>query len=212
MGLRFRARIKFMWLNSHFVRWYYEREKRRERAKKGYCFEDVLNMGGWLLNIIPKMLKDYKGHTNSFPEQFIDEWFSINREKCEELGLNRSNFYVELNTRMDDEANKLRDDLVNYNKKKWDEILDKIIYLFEEANEETCSKKNPYKEEYLRRCISPDGYLNKKELNNTPQKDEEYELLEKLYRDEEDKLYEYRTRRGQEALSLLARHLHDLWY
>lgn len=32
---------------------------KKERAKKGYCKQDVWNINDWFLDIIPKILKDF---------------------------------------------------------------------------------------------------------------------------------------------------------
>ena len=34
--------------------------------------------------------------------------------------------------------------------KKWNEILDRMIFLWNELDNELCSKKNPYEEEFMK--------------------------------------------------------------
>ena len=182
--LSLRDKLYLKWKYSHIANWYYSMKNRRQRAKMGYSYYDVSDMDNWFLNIIPKMLRDLKNKKHSYPELFNDEWYEKNKERCYELDIDVENFYWDLEQRTDEEGKDLFDDLSEYNYNKWNEILDKMIFLFEESNEETCKKKNPYKEEYFKQFSIdlPDSFFSKKELRerkkNPPQRDEEaYEKL-----------------------------------
>ena len=215
-SLPLKERLYLKWRYSHLANWLYERRNRRQRAKKGYSDFDVSDMDIWFMNIIPKMLKDFRKSMQAYPELFTEEWFENNKEECEKYGYDIDAFYR--NTRFDEDAERLSKEINNYNLRKWEETLDRMIFLFEETNEELCSKKNPYKEEYYSQFILPDWALSKKELrdrkkNPPPPRDEEaFEKLRKLYNEEEDKIEEYRKQCEKEAFEMFVKYLHNLWY
>lgn len=204
------------WNYSHFANWYYTLKYRRQRAKRGYSNYDVADIENWFFNIIPKMLKTLKKQKDNYPELFTEEWFENNKEKCEELGLNKDNFYMILNDRCDEDANNLRIDLNNYNEKKWHELLDRMIFLFEETNEETCSRKNPYEDECIKRidkCFPFTKKERKKVKKDPPSQEEEgkYKKVWKLYSEESIKIDDYMNQCKKEALEMFVKYLHNLW-
>lgn len=79
---------------------FWDLKMKKERAKKGYCRQDVWNINSWFLDIIPKILKDFNEGRLGYP--------------C---------------------------DLSN---DEWDNIIKRMIFCFEEANEDTCSQINEY--------------------------------------------------------------------
>lgn len=95
---------------------------RKERAKKGYCKEDIWNINDWFLNIIPRILKDFNESRNGYPCNLSDE--------------------------------------------EWDNIIKRMIFCFEEANEDTCSQTNEIEfeiedyEKWLKREAEIDKYRN----------------------------------------------------
>ena len=64
---------------------------------------------------------------------------------------------------------------------EWREIIQKMIFLFHEANEETCQRKNPYQE------------------------------TDKKYLEEEERLEEYRMKCKDEAFKLFSEWFYSLW-
>ena len=196
-----------------------ERRFRRERAKKGYCIYDLWAMDDWFISIIPKMLREFKEKNWCYPTLWVEEWYEQNKERCNNAGINEDNFYIVETGGNTDEQEQLRADLSHYQSNKWKEILDRMIFLFEESNEETCKKKNPYEEEHSKQFSIdlPDRFFSKKELRerkkNPPQRDEEaYEKLCKAYQEEDLKLEEYREQCEKEAIELFVKYLHNLWW
>ena len=214
-SLPLKERLYLKWRYSHLANWLYERRNRRQRAKKGYSDFDVSGMDIWFMNIIPKMLRDFRKSMQAYPELFTEEWFENNKEECEKYDYDINAFYC--NTRCDEDAERLSREINNYNLRKWEETLDRMIFLFEETNEEMCSKKNPYIEEYYGQFV-PDWALSRKELrdrkkNPPPPRDEEaFEKLGKLCIEEDNKIEEYRKQCEKEAFEMFFKYLHNLWY
>ena len=116
---------------------------------------------------------------------------------------------------------------------KWENILDRMIFLLGEMNEETCSFKNPYKIEYDKinsKFHKKYGFFGegletpeqlakeKKEKAITmlspsdfPDMYPDYrELQSDFYRVERDKDY-YRDRCREEFFNLFSQHFWNLW-
>ena len=113
---------------------------------------------------------------------------------------------------------------------EWDKILDKMIFLWRESGEETCSQKNPYDEEFHKAALEFDekyGFLGEK-LQTKAEVEEarkrggghrvhfmyelpKYKEIYDLYMDEERKLDEYREQCQMEALDMLKEYFYLLW-
>lgn len=113
---------------------------------------------------------------------------------------------------------------------EWDKILNRMIFLWRESNEDTCSRKNPYEKKYLKAAaafhrkygILGEKLQTKEELADNKKHGgggtvhsmsefPEYAEILKLYNQEEQKLEEYRSECKDEALNLLRQHFFDLW-
>lgn len=79
---------------------FWDLKMKKERAKKGYCRQDVWNINDWFLDIIPKILKDFNEGRFGHPCDLSNE--------------------------------------------EWGNIIKRIIFCFEEANEDTCSQMNGF--------------------------------------------------------------------
>ena len=107
-----------------------------QRATKGYCDLDTYGVGDWFLNTLPDMLEFIKNNRVGFPSVLLEEGM-------EHYGLKSMDEYNAA-------SEELRDKIDDYGNEKWGEILSEMIFLLREANEDTCSKVNPYEEEYHR--------------------------------------------------------------
>lgn len=57
---------------------FWDLKMKKERAKKGYCRQDVWNIYYWFLDIMPKMLKDFNKSRMGHPIDITDkEWGDI---------------------------------------------------------------------------------------------------------------------------------------
>ncbi|MBR4983567.1 MAG: hypothetical protein IKY94_13570 [Lachnospiraceae bacterium] len=113
---------------------------------------------------------------------------------------------------------------------EWDKILDKMIFLWRESREETCSRKNPFEEEYDKafdEFHEKYGVLGEKlqteaELEENRKRggggtvhfmDElpEYKDIFEKHRAEERKLEAYREKCKNEAFDMLKEYFYSLW-
>lgn len=111
----------------------------------------------------------------------------------------------------------------------WNKILEKMIFLWNESREETCSQQNEYEEAHTKafsEFVDNYGMLGEK-LQTSEEKAEEkadrcarmhfmkevpeYEEIDKLWTKRERELEEYREKCQKEALELFARYFNDLW-
>lgn len=112
----------------------------------------------------------------------------------------------------------------------WDKMLDRMIFLWREINEETCSKKNLYDAQH---SIAFDEFIDKYgilgEKLHTPEELEsskkhgdgirihfmselpQYKELSEKYMEEEKKLEQYGIDCKDEALNLMKEHFFALW-
>lgn len=115
------------------------------------------------------------------------------------------------------------------NVRKWNRILEHMEFLFREANEETCHRKNPYEEAYdqareaFTRKYGMFGEKLKTEEEKEQEKDKGYycvhtmsdvpEYKEILYQwfAAEKELAAYRDRCMKEGMKLFTRYLWELW-
>ena len=93
---------------------------------------------------------------------------------------------------------------------KWCEILDRMIFCFEESLEDTeCSIINPYREEYneaLNRVIRQKGDVLEEFVNKHPCCEHEKEYFEY-----EKKIWKYKKKMQDEGLELFCKYFNNLW-
>lgn len=112
---------------------------------------------------------------------------------------------------------------------EWDRILDEMIFMFHEADEDSCSKKNKFEESWTKAYEEfenkygwdGDG-LKSKEQKEKEKKEgysqlltlgdaDEYKEISKNFLDEELRLEAYRERCKNRAFELLSKYFFDLW-
>ena len=86
----------------------------KQRVVRGYADSDIWNMYGYLQVLLPDMLEYLKNH------------------RCGSPGYFGENYTNEDGILVNDTCHEV-----------WDKILDRMIFLWRETDEETCSKKNP---------------------------------------------------------------------
>jgi len=171
-----------------------------QRAVRGYADCDKWNMDKYLQNLILDMLQDFRDSRNGSPGY---------------LGENYTN-----------EEGMLVNDTCH---EEWDNILDRMIFLWRESNEDTCALKNPYEEEYhkaYKEFTEKYGVLGEKLqteedlennrkygtrtvhfMNELP----EYKEISDKYFKERSKLEEYRNKSKDEAMDMLKEYFFSLW-
>lgn len=169
-----------------------------QRITRGYSDYDRWEMFCFLQHLIPEMLRDMRENRSGSPGY---------------LGENYTN-----------EDGILVNDTCH---EEWNEILDRMIFLWRESNENTCSKKNPYGEEYDKaheEFVEKYGLFGEK-LQTEEEKLELGEMMRAHFMDElpeykeiSDKHFAenrnidaYRNKCKDEAFDLLKEHFWALW-
>lgn len=117
----------FKWISyQHQIR-----KWKMERAKYGFSLYDTFELDSWFYHLIPKMVKVIRNNKYILPGfLFIERYFNSHKE------LPISYEYYFNNIYSDDEViKKINEEVLN----EQNEILDRIIYTFNESMEDTCS-------------------------------------------------------------------------
>lgn len=172
-----------------------------QRTTRGYSDFDKWNMYSFLQTLIPEMLQDMRDNRHGSPSY---------------LGENYTNDKgILVNDTCHDE---------------WDKLLDHMIFLWRESAEDTCTRKNPYEEEYDKahtEFTDKYGLLGEKlqtedELEESRKRGggctmhfmselPEYKDISDKYNTEERELDTYRLGCKNEAMDLLKKHFYALW-
>lgn len=173
----------------------------KQRIVRGYSDSDVWNMYGFLQTLLPDMLQNLKDNRNGSPS-FLGE-----------------NYTNDKGILVNDTCHA-----------EWDKILDRMIFLWKETDEDTCSKKNPYEDEYMKAFeeftdqygILGERLQTEEELEENRKRggggtvhfmDElsEYEEISDKHYEEERRLERYRNECKDEAVDLLKKYFFALW-
>ena len=186
-----------------------------QRATKGYCELDTYGVGDWFLNTLPDMLESIKNNRVGFPSVLLEEGM-------EHYGLKSMDEYNAA-------SEELRDKIDDYGNEKWGEILSEMIFLLQEANEDTCSKANPYEEEYHRvseefrkkygewgeKLLTEEEKVKAKKSGShpiyLPSHLPEYKEISNLYFNKERKISEYQAQCKDKALEMFSKWFYSLW-
>lgn len=162
-----------------------------QRAWKGYCDYDLFSIFDWFTEIIRPMLFEFKETRNGSP--------------VEENNLSHAIF-------LDD---KERDKDVH---KKWDAVLDRMIFLFGEANEASSSRSNPYEDDYMKAFSEVQNREKDTKAHkgagvrvHFPDEYPEYKELAEKYTAAEKELEQYLLHCKNEAFQLFSKWFYDLW-
>jgi len=172
-----------------------------QREVRGYSEYDKWNMYSFLQKLIPEMLQDMRDNRHGSPEYLGDNYTN------DKGILVNDTFHAE-----------------------WDKLLDYMVFLWREAAEDTCTRKNPYEEEYDRahtEFTDKYGLLGEKLQTEEELKENrkrgggrtmhfmnelpEYKEISEKYHAEELELDTYRLRCKNEAMDLLKEHFYALW-
>ena len=175
-----------------------------QRIRYGYCDKDVWSIDWWFLNIMPNMLDDLRKTAHGYP---VDLAESCNNVQV--LG-------------MDEEQEEKAI-------AEWDSILSEIAFLFREANEETCLKKNPYKDDWHKaqqefakeygergEKLRTSEEIEKEKSRNlytihTADELPEYQGLNRLYTEAEREIEAYRNECKDKGIDLFKQWFWNLW-
>ena len=158
-----------------------------QRIKWGYSRYDAMDIDVWFLYTIPNMLEtflDINKGWGSYPAFFE---YDAYEEHKEEIGCS----FEEYRAASSDRVRELREKYDQECREKWRGIIKEMIFLFREADEDMCTKSNPYEKEYTR---------------NRDNK----EIHEKYWA-EENALDEYRDECKDKAFMLFSKYFRNLW-
>ncbi len=102
--------------------------------------------------------------------------------------------------------------------RRWDDLLERMIFLLGEMDERTCTQTNPYEEEYFEALTIlmkdgvrelPDGSVS--HVYRAPGDQPEYADMAGKYRAREKELSDYRQTCKTEFFELFSRWFYDLW-
>ena len=171
-----------------------------ERIWRGYCDYDIFSIDEWFLGLMPTMLEDFRDHLHGWPDAgtFSSQAVVLNDD----------------------------DDNSSEGMQRWKKTLTKMIHLFREADEDTCTRSNPYQEGYdrawdeFREKYGPFGekLLTEEEKScewgrraYTPSNVDEYKEICELYMAEEREMQKYRETCKDEAFELFSKWFYALW-
>jgi hypothetical protein len=187
--------IKYFFIS---LKWAYQ------RVKKGYCERDLSEVKDWFFEIMPEMLNEIKKEKSRIPMECYQEAIVA-------MGLDPVEYWDAYNIEVEELA-----------VKKWDEILSQIAFLLGEATYDTCTKKNPFEDEFhrIRKEFKAkygefgEKLMTKEEKKRAkkglqrwyfPSDIPEYKEVYESYWDEEEKLAEYRKKCAKDGLELFAK-------
>lgn len=186
-----------------------------QRGKKGYSGYDLWSLDYYFYTIIPRMIRDFEKTLHGSPQlpfEEVDEFdYNWVLQNYEEILQSMKEFYDWFE---EDEITPdnypLDDHYIRFRL-----ILRRIAYCFEEYDEENCSQKNEFQEEYFNQKYPEDQELfvpledNPKLYRmNSNQVDKE---LEENCNRREYEIEQYRLERKEEAFKLLNKYFECLW-
>lgn len=178
----------------------------RQMRKKGYCEYDLYSISNWFIKVVPNMIDEIRLKRYGVPGVLLEEAgksYNVDFQK------DYFNLPKDVQDKIEKKANS-----------KWDEILSKMVFLLREVNEDTCSKKNPYEEEYYKareEFTTKYGDFGEKLLTKEDKEYAkktggrrayfmydlpEYTEIHNKYFEEEGKIYEYREACQGEGLEM----------
>ena len=192
--------IKYFFIS---LKWAYQ------RVKKGYCERDLSEVKDWFFEIMPEMLNEIKKEKSRIPMECYQEAIVA-------MGLDPVEYWDAYNIEVEELA-----------ARKWDEILSQIAFLLGEATYDTCTKKNPFEDEFhrIRKEFKAkygefgEKLMTKEEKKRAkkglqkwyfPSDIPEYKEVYESYFDEEEKLAEYRQKCAKEGLELFVKWFYRL--
>ena len=185
-----------------------------QRVRQGYCDMDVWNLYDWFLDVVPDMLQQLREKGVGYP---VTEGTNVSQSISPEV-------YSRI---AKDDAPPSDDEKAAFDQgqAKWHYTLDMMIFLFHEADEERCERKNPYEDEYhqaYREFEAKYGMFGEK-LRKPEDEDsvghrvyflhdvDEYRDIDEKYMEEALKIEKYRMECKDEAFQMFSKWFYALW-
>lgn len=189
---------------EHIARWGRNIKHACQRIRYGYCERDVWSIDWWFLSVVPNMLEELRETAHGYPGDPGGLSHALTGtgapEEIDEAGM-----------------------------KKWEDILSEMIFLFREAHEETCTRKNSHQAEYERAYAEFEkkyGMFGEKLMTEADKAEEkekglhrmymlsdapEYTEIAELHFAEEREIDRYRSECKDKGLDLFKKWFWNLW-
>ena len=208
------------------------KKENNQRAKRGYSDVDVWNLPNWFIKTVGAMLTQLAEHNCGFPSSLNREWFERHKEELKKLKITEYEQWVCWPTKQKSKGYKIREKANKECDLKWKNTIKHMAYLLSEMDEDTCSMKNPYYDEWWfyhewfdKKYPDKDVLKTEKELEderktNTflhvgPDRDpdfgEEYSKVAKKMFDFDNEIEKYRNERKNEFFVLFEKYFWELW-
>lgn len=190
----------------------------KQRMSKGYCDNDVWDLSAYFEKVIPNSIAELEDNCIGYPELAFEEvdkfdydW--ILSQYSEIIESIKKNKYF-------DDIVSLEDITSNYSLDngyiKYRLILRRIVWCFNESDEDISSQQNEYRDEYFDQLFPKDDKdmfkQSETEPNvfelNTNEVDKE---LDKNYHKRDKEIIKYRENMKKEGLKLFSKYFDCLW-
>ena len=103
---------------------------------EGFKYEDTYEINSWFLNIMPKMLTVLQENNNGYPLRFHKEYYEMIKDEFI--------FTSTPGESLPENIRKKQEEMKKYSWDKWNSILLKMIYLFNEAKSDALELRTAY--------------------------------------------------------------------
>ena len=201
-----------------------------QRIHKGYCVKDTWDVDHWFISVLKPMLEDLRKNHRGVPFTIEYEYWE---EHKEELGLSQEDFMYNWPSDDKSEEHKVRSEALDKCDQIWGDILGRMVFLLNEMDEDTCSRQNPYADEWwffherfkekypkggdelkTKEELAEERITGSKRLvwpSEDPEFGEEYEKISEKRYDYERELEEYRENCKDEFMDLFKKYFRNLW-
>lgn len=108
----------------------------------GFKYEDTYEINSWFLKIMPKMLTVLKENNKGYPQRFHYEYYEMIKDELE--GVDEFIFTNTSCESLDENIRRKHKEMQEYSWNKWNNILDKMIYFFNEAKTDARELRTNY--------------------------------------------------------------------
>ena len=208
----------------------FQERMKKQRYERGYSDSDVWNMFDWFIDTARPILKQLVKEHHGFPSTLDVDYFEKHKQ---ELGVESYDEWVVWPHDENSEGYRIRSEANKSCSQQWEDILNRLIFLLDEMDENTCSLHNPYEEkwwDYHQQFskkypkhgdeLKTDEELQRDRESHTwlhvgPERDpdfgDDYKKITKKFLDYDRKIAKYRDTCKNEFFKLFSKYFWDLW-
>ena len=112
----------------------FEEKMKKQRYERGYSDSDVMNYYNWFIKISSKMLKELADNSMGYPSEIDRQYFKKNKQN---LYTQKYDEWVSVSETKRQQKQKEKASEICH--KEWTDILNRMIFLLNEMDENTCS-------------------------------------------------------------------------